>query len=146
LNTRHKRYSNHQLNSGCPTAHRMGHLMLLPSGPDMVRDVLLHRTGISTPVNLRQSSHRMSSKTEFSPAGADCRYRAPLPPHLARHTKSYQNQNTNASQTYHSPWKRLEKSTNLNSLARCLDTLYWNGLASFRCTTERTVATYGGTL
>jgi len=78
LSNQNKRYSKHQLNSGSPTAHRISHLMLLPSGPDMIHDVLLHRTGISTPVILRQSSHRKPSETEFSPAeriaGAGHRY------------------------------------------------------------------------
>ena len=58
-------------------------LVLLPSGPDTVRGSPLRGTRSST-------SHRRAAfesgdlGREFSPAGADCRYRAPLVPRLAR--------------------------------------------------------------
>ncbi len=44
----HKRYSCRQLKLGYPAAHKRDHLMLLPSGPDMVRGCLLRRTQPST--------------------------------------------------------------------------------------------------
>ena len=57
--------------------------MLLPSGPDTVHESPLRGT--------RSSSSRTSSALEnadlggeFGPARADCRYRAPLVPRLAR--------------------------------------------------------------
>ncbi len=58
-------------------------LVLLPSGPDTVRGSPLRGTRSST-------SHRRAAFEDgdlgrgFSPAGADCRYRAPLVPRLAR--------------------------------------------------------------
>ncbi len=58
-------------------------LVLLPSGPDTVRGSPLRGTRSST-------SHRRAAfengdlGREFSPAVADCRYRAPLVPRLAR--------------------------------------------------------------
>ncbi len=58
-------------------------LVLLPSGPDTVRGSPLRGTRSST-------SHRRAAFGSgdlgrgFSPAGADCRYRAPLVPRLAR--------------------------------------------------------------
>ncbi len=61
-------------------------LVLLPSGPDTVRGSPLRGTRSST-------SHRPAAfesgdlGREFSPAGADCRYRAPLVPRLARPAK-----------------------------------------------------------
>ena len=45
-NAYHKRYRSRQLNLGYPTAHMRIHLMLLPSGPDMVHGFILHRTEI----------------------------------------------------------------------------------------------------
>ena len=44
--THHKRYRSRQLNLGYPTAHMRIHLMLLPSGPDMIHGFILHRTEI----------------------------------------------------------------------------------------------------
>ena len=58
-------------------------LVLLPSGPDTVRGSPMRGTRSST-------SHRRAAFEDgdlgrgFSPAGADCRYRAPLVPRLAR--------------------------------------------------------------
>ena len=83
-----------------PRAHRDGRLgpgraaalgedrlVLLPSGSDTVRGSPLRGTRSST-------SHRRAAFEDgdlgrgFSPAGADCRYRAPLVPRLARLRKS----------------------------------------------------------
>ena len=44
----HKRYSCRQLRLGNPAAHVRDHLMLLPSGPDMVHGRPLRRTQPST--------------------------------------------------------------------------------------------------
>jgi hypothetical protein len=82
-----------------PRAHRDGRLgpgraaalgedrlVLLPSGSDTVRGSPLRGTRSST-------SHRRAAFEDgdlgrgFSPAGADCRYRAPLVPRLARPRK-----------------------------------------------------------
>jgi hypothetical protein len=60
--------------------------VLLPSGPDTVRDSPLRGTRSSTPPGAAASG-REGLEEEFSPAGADCRYRAPLVPRLARPTK-----------------------------------------------------------
>ena len=63
-------------------------LVLLPSGPDTVRGSPLRGTRSST-------SHRPAAFEDgdlgrgFSPAGADCRYRAPLVPRLARPAQGY---------------------------------------------------------
>ena len=63
-------------------------LVLLPSGPDTVRGSPLRGTRSST-------SHRRAAFENgdlgrgFSPAGADCRYRAPLVPRLARPREGY---------------------------------------------------------
>src|SRR6185503_17731697 len=58
----------------------------LPSGPDTVRDSPLRGTRSSTPPGATASVRR-GLEEEFSPAGADCRYRAPLVPRLARPAK-----------------------------------------------------------
>src|SRR4051794_8356692 len=59
-------------------------LVLLPSGPDTVRESPLRGTRSST--SLEASAFEDGDLgREFSPAGADCRYRAPLVPRLARH-------------------------------------------------------------
>ena len=60
--------------------------MLLPSGPDTVRDSPLRGTRSSTSPGAA-ASERGDLEGEFSPAGADCRYRAPLVPRLARLAK-----------------------------------------------------------
>ena len=44
----HKRYPCRWLDLGDPAAHGMFHLMLLPSGPDMVHGIPLRRTQMST--------------------------------------------------------------------------------------------------
>ena len=72
------------LRSGDPTTPKGGRLRLLPSGPDLVhgssspRDRTIdaaHRALTPGPVPLGRG---------FSPARADCGYRAPLAPRLAR--------------------------------------------------------------
>ena len=72
---------------GAPAAPEGGRLRLLPSGPDLVhgssspRDRTIniaHRALTSGPVSLGRG---------FSPARADCGYRAPLAPRLARSKK-----------------------------------------------------------
>ena len=59
-------------------------LALLPSGPDAVRVSPLRGTRSSTP-SKPAAFEDGDLGWEFSPAGADCRYRAPLVPRLARH-------------------------------------------------------------
>ena len=48
LTAAHKRYSCRWLDLGDPAAHENVHLMLLPSGPDMVHGFALRRTQMST--------------------------------------------------------------------------------------------------
>ncbi len=48
LTAAHKRYSCRWLDLGDPAAHEKFHLMLLPSGPDMVRGFALRGTQMST--------------------------------------------------------------------------------------------------
>lgn len=64
-------------------AHTSACLALLPSGPDAVHKMTLRETFPST---LRVVRFRQAGPLgrEFSPAGADCGYRAPLAPRLAR--------------------------------------------------------------
>ena len=57
--------------------------MLLPSGPDTVREPPLRGTRPSTSPGAAAFESEDLGR-EFSPAGADCRYRAPLVPRLAR--------------------------------------------------------------
>lgn len=58
-------------------------LVLLRSGPDTVHSISLHKTLRSTPL-IGNSFPYGTPRTAFSPAVADCGYRAPLAPHLAR--------------------------------------------------------------
>ncbi len=58
-------------------------LTLLPSGPDVVHASPLRGTRSSTPL-APSASANAGLERGFSPAGADCRYRAPLVPRLAR--------------------------------------------------------------
>ncbi len=62
-------------------------LSLLPSGPDEVHTSPLRGTRSSTSIS-PSASASAGLGWEFSPAGADCRYRAPLVPRLARPTDS----------------------------------------------------------
>jgi hypothetical protein len=66
--------------SAAPDEHRLG---LLPSGPDPVRESPLRGTRPSTS-HERAAFESGDLERGFSPAGADCRYRAPLVPRLAR--------------------------------------------------------------
>ena len=66
--------------SAAPDGHR---LVLLPSGPDTVREPPLRGTRPSTSPRAAAFEDGDLGR-EFSPAGADCRYRAPLVPRLAR--------------------------------------------------------------
>ena len=61
--------------------------MLLPSGPDTVHESPLRGTRPSTSLEAAAFESGDLGR-EFSPAGADCRYRAPLVPRLARRPKS----------------------------------------------------------
>ena len=61
--------------------------MLLPSGPDTVRGSSLRGTRSSTSLEAAACKDAVLG-WEFSPAGADCRFRAPLVPRLARPAKS----------------------------------------------------------
>ncbi len=76
------------LRSGNPTAPRGGCLPLLPSGPAGIRRPLPRRTQPSTPLG-RGSPDMRHLEGEFDPAIADCGYRAPLAPRLARPCLSY---------------------------------------------------------
>jgi len=58
-------------------------LSLLPSGPDEVHASPLRGTRSSTST-IAGALENADLGREFGPAGADCRYRAPLAPHLAR--------------------------------------------------------------
>ncbi len=62
-------------------------LVLLPSGPDTVRELPLRGTRPSTSLEVAAFESGDLGR-EFSPAGADCRFRAPLVPRLARRRKS----------------------------------------------------------
>ena len=73
-----------QLRPGSPAAPRTNYLPLLPSGPDGVHSILPRRTQSSTPLNEDGSRQAQGLGRGFSPAIADCGYRAPLAPRLAR--------------------------------------------------------------
>ena len=66
-----------------PRGTRHIRLPLLPSGPDGVHEGPLRETRSSTSLT-RAGSTKRSLGREFNPAIADCGYRAPLPPRLAR--------------------------------------------------------------
>lgn len=77
----HRRYLYSQLGPGALTAHRSVRLVLLHSCPDTVHEVLLRKTQTSTPLT-RGSPARTYPRRDITPAGADCRFRAPLSPRL----------------------------------------------------------------
>ena len=83
---RFRAHRDERLGPGRTAAPDDDRLVLLPSGPDTVRGSPLRGTRSST-------SHRRAAFESgdlgrgFSPAGADCRYRAPLVPRLARPPK-----------------------------------------------------------
>jgi hypothetical protein len=72
-----------RLGSGDPAAPENDYLPLLPSGSDGVRRFSPRRTQSSTPLS-RRSPTMPDLEREFNPAVADCGYRAPLVPRLAR--------------------------------------------------------------
>ena len=76
-----ERYLRGKLKPGNLAAHRGGRLVLLPSGPDTVHRSLLRETRPST-LPRRGQPHRFGPGMDITPAVADCRYRAPLPPQL----------------------------------------------------------------
>ena len=55
--------------------------MLLHSCPDTVHEFLLRKTQTSTPLTKGSSAVKCPGQ-DITPAGADCRYRAPLSPRL----------------------------------------------------------------
>ncbi len=68
---------------GTPAAPAGDRLRLLPSGPDLVRKPTPRGTRtIDAPSDGATGAETLGG--EFSPARADCGYRAPLPPRLAR--------------------------------------------------------------
>ena len=73
-----------QLRPGCPVAPTGNRLWLLPSGPDQVHRSAPHRTQPSALLSPAVPATVEPSEWEFSPAIADCEYRAPLAPRLAR--------------------------------------------------------------
>ena len=73
LTAAHKRYSCRQLGLGDPAAHGKFHLMLLPSGPDMVHRLPLRGTQTST-LRARGRPYNTDSLGKgFSLARADCK-------------------------------------------------------------------------
>ena len=68
---------------GAPAAPAGDRLRLLPSGPDLVRKPTPRGTRtIDAPGDGATGAEPLGG--EFSPARADCGFRAPLPPRLAR--------------------------------------------------------------
>ena len=80
-----------QLQLGLPAAPEAYYLPLLPSGPDGVRSASPRRARLSTLTCREQSPRTLDLEREFNPAIADCGYRAPLAPRLARPHASYHN-------------------------------------------------------
>ncbi len=72
------------LGPGYPAAPGRSSLVLLPSGPDTVRKDPPRRTRSSTLRGRCRPSMTHTSRQAFNPALADCGFRAPLPPRLAR--------------------------------------------------------------
>ncbi len=85
----HERYSCRQLSLGCPAAHEQHHLMLLPSGPDMVRGYPLRGTQTSTPRAGGRPHMQAASERDSVLLERIAGYRTPLPSHLARHLLVY---------------------------------------------------------
>ncbi len=84
-----ERYAGSLLRSGWSAAPGKVCLPLLPSGPDGVRKFPLRRTRPSTPLAGAPYSRPESLSWELGPAIADCGYRAPLAPRLARSRYKY---------------------------------------------------------
>src|SRR5258705_7080111 len=76
-----------RLGPGRSAAPDEDRLVLLPSGPDTVRGSSLRGTRSSTSLEAAACKDAVLG-WEFSPAGADCRFRAPLVPRLARPAQS----------------------------------------------------------
>ena len=73
----------HSSGPGAPAAPAGDRLRLLPSGPDLVHKPTPRGTRtIDAPSDGATGAEPLGR--EFSPARADCGYRAPLPPRLAR--------------------------------------------------------------
>ena len=72
-----------QLRPGEPAAPGIAYLPLLSSDPDGVRRFPPRKTRSSTPLD-ESSPTGSNLGQEFNPAVADCGYRAPLAPRLAR--------------------------------------------------------------
>ena len=79
-----ERYPDRWLLQSFPVAHATVRLMLLRSRPDMVHSATLHGTLLST-LLICSKPPKARPRTAFSPAVADCRFRAPLAPHLAQY-------------------------------------------------------------
>ena len=77
-------YPDRWLLQSFPVAHATVRLMLLRSRPDMVHSATLHGTLLST-LLICSKPPKARPQTAFSPAVADCRFRAPLAPHLAQY-------------------------------------------------------------
>ena len=80
---RSRAHRNERLGPGRSAAPDDDRLVLLPSGPDTVRGSPLRGTRSSTS-RRRAAFENGDLGRGFSPAIADCRYRAPLVPRLAR--------------------------------------------------------------
>ncbi len=79
-----KRHPDRRLQPEAPAAHEDVRLPLLPPGPDGIHESSLRRVRPSTPRARRLAHRSRTSGREFNPAIADCGFRAPLPPRLAR--------------------------------------------------------------
>src|SRR6188472_4628863 len=84
---RPRAHTSDRLGPGRSAAPGEQRLSLLPSGPDEVHASPLRGTRSSTSIS-PPASASAGLGWEFSPAGADCRYRAPLVPRLARRVDS----------------------------------------------------------
>ena len=108
---RPRAHHDERLGPGRSAAPDDDRLVLLPSGPDTVRGSPLRGTRSST-------SHRRAAFGDgdlgrgFSPAGADCRYRAPLVPRLARLAKDTRSASGTRPQAHPGPgWLRSSRTT-----------------------------------
>ena len=89
LTAAHKRYPCRWLDLGDPAAHEKFHLMLLPSGPDMVHGFPLRRTQTSTLRARGRPCMQTASERNSVLLERIAGYRTPLPSHLARHLLVY---------------------------------------------------------
>ena len=118
---RSRAHRDERLGPGRSAAPDDDRLVLLPSGPDTVRGSSLRGTRSST-------SHRRAAFENgdlgrgFSPAGADCRYRAPLVPRLARPGKDSRAAPIGGSPAARSPASWANRtSTGLHARRRASD-------------------------